>query len=656
MNTAAAHSAASKTSELHLVAALVVAMAPHVLHLPPWVMVCTAAIICWQALALVRNRPPVGRTLRLLLCLLAFGSVYLAFGRINGRQAGASLLVLMLALKLTELNSHRDKSLTLYLAYFLLITQFLFSQSIGMSVYMLFAAWLITASLVDVSHPQGPLPVRRSLKSSAALLGQALPLMALLFVLFPRIPGPLWGLPKPNETATTGLGNHMSPSSIARLARNNSIVFRVTFEDKPPPRNRRYWRGPVLEDYDGATWTHAEQHATATPIVSSNTHLTHYEVILEATDNRRLPALALPVAGPPRASFTRTGLMLADKPVRHRILYHASSALDYRYQIHLNPATRRRDLTLPGMIDPKSRKLVRQWQAHGLQGVTLARRAMRYFQNQSFYYTLQPPTLSGPDKVDQFLFGTRQGFCGHYAGAFTVLMRLAGIPARVVTGYYGGEHNKNGDYFIVRNSNAHAWSEIWIAGQGWLRFDPTSMIPASRVKVSQSPAGAGERAPVDAVHGGFWRSMSLHWDWVKMTWERSILAYGPDLQSAFLTRFGLPDWRSMLLALTGFCVGFLALLGVILMWQVRPQWHKGDPIARAWQRFCRRLARQGLPRAPHEGPLEYGQRIASRNPLLAEETNAIVSLYIGLRYRNLDDPLLARQFRHRVRKFRGKKR
>lgn len=651
---AASLPAVTRATDLRLLAALAVALAPHVLHLPPWVMLFAAAAVCWRALAILRNWPLPSRTVRFGLCLLAFAGVYFGFGRISGQQAGIALLVLMLMLKLTELRSRRDRVFTLFLAYFLLITQFLFSQSILMAGYLFVAAWLITASLLEISHPQGPLPPRRSLASAAALLGQALPLMAILFILFPRIPGPLWGLPSRAEGAHTGLANHMTPGSIAHLARDNSVAFRVRFAGSMPPPQDRYWRGPVFEHYNGVAWTAGPSITLPAPPVQDSGKGRRYQVILEPSGTRVLPALALPVAGPPNARFTATGEMLARHKVQQRRLYHVRSVLHYRFQPHLSAAVRKRNLALPRHIDPRSRKLVHKWQQQGLEGAALARRILAFFHRQPFYYTLKPPPLSGNNRVDQFLFNTRHGFCEHYASAFTVLMRMAGTPARVVTGYLGGEINQDGNYLIVRQSDAHAWSEIWLAGRGWVRFDPTAAIARQRIQTDAgAPLSGRDTATYNSFGASLLHRLSLRWDWVQATWEQTLLSYGPRLQTAFLSRFGLPDWRSMILALTVLVMGFLSLLGVVLMWQARPRGPRRDGAARAWERFCRKLAKQGLPRARHEGPRDYARRVARARPALSDEVHAIADLYIELHYSGAVDGEKRKRFLRRVREFRA---
>lgn len=643
----------AKTTDLRLLGALAVVLAPHVLHLPPWVMLGVGMALAWRVLAVSRNWSLPGGAVRMGLCALAFVAVYAGFGRINGQQAGVSLLVLMLGLKLTELRTHRDRVFTLFLAYFVLVTQFLFSQSLLMGAYLFLSAWLVTASLMEISHPQGPLSPKRSLRSSAVLIGQALPLMAMMFILFPRLPGPLWGLPNRGATAITGLGNRMSPGSISRLARDNSVAFRAHFAGKAPPRRRMYWRGPVLSHYNGATWTVGNRHIASGSEVAGGHHGIRYEIIMEPSGTRNLPALDMPVSGPPKAAFTTNGQMLAHHRVRQRRLYHARSILNYRLQPHLSPAAQQRDLAMPDGADPRSRALVRRWQSRGLRGAALARRALHFFHNQPFYYTLNPSPLSGPNRVDQFLFHTRHGFCEHYASAFTVLMRLAGIPARVVTGYYGGEFNSDGDYFIIRHSNAHAWSEIWLPGRGWVRYDPTAAIDPKRVELNATTTpGGGSDATGGRSGYGFLHRLSLRWDWVQETWDRTLLGYGPKVQSEFLGRFGLPDWRAMLLALTALGVGFLSLVGGVLMWQARPRRRRQDAVTRAWQRFCRRLARRGLPRADGEGPRDYARRVAATRPALAGEVQAIAGLYIDLKYRERDDDATRRRFLKRVRRFR----
>lgn len=626
----------ARATRLRLLACVAVALAPHATHLPLWAIALIVTLLAWHALTTQHGWPLPPRVVRLALAVAALTGVYFTFGRINGQSAGATLLCIMLALKFTELRSRRDCVIVLLLAYFVLATECLFSQSLAMIAYLAVGAWLVTASLVEVSHAPGPLAPRVSLRTAAVLLLQSVPLMLLLFVLFPRIPGPLWALPS-GAGGHTGLSNHMTPGGLAHLARDGSVAFRVRFHGPIPPPDQRYWRGPVLWTFDGRTWRPGPP---AQNVASSPQHLqvqgpaVDYTVTLEPDDERWLLALDMPAAGPADAAFTTADEMRAAQPVRDRRRYRARSYPHYRLHPNpLSPARRRLALSLPPGKDPRTRALVQRWVAQGDHGQSLVRRALLYFHRQDFIYTLEPPALTGSNTVDEFVFDTRKGFCEHFAGAFTFMMRAGGVPARVVTGYQGGEINTVGDYLIVRQSDAHAWSEVWLRGRGWVRVDPTAAVDPARVRLGLGGALPGDPdVPSMARLGGGWiKTLKLRWDWVNTLWDRAVLAYGPELQMSLLSRAGLGSWQRMTLVMGALAGAFLTALGITLLWSTRKGVTK-TPAERAWQTACRRLARRGLEQRNGEGPRDYAARVAAARPQWREAFDEISTLYVSARY------------------------
>lgn len=641
---------------LLLVLALVVA--PHAMHMPPWITALAVLLGIWRTMATYRawRRPPAW--LRVILALAGFGGVWATFGHINGRDAGVALLVLMVAFKLTEADTRRDAIILLFLGYFVLITHFLFDQSIAMAAFLLIGVWLLTACLIDVNHQPHALPARTALWTALTIECQALPLMVILFVLFPRIPGPLWSLPPAGASARTGLSDYMTPGSVSHLALSDAVAFRVRFEGPPPPPQARYWRGPVFSRFDGRTWRAPPSETAIPPVVTSPADEITYEVTLEPNDRHWLLALDMPVSRPADAWITGAGNLRTNRPVDERRLYRVRSALSYHLQpAGLGPSERHQDLFLPDGAAPGTQALVAHWRASGLHGMALAQRALRFFHDQPFVYTLQPPPLPGPAPVDAFVFDTRRGFCEHFAGAFTVMMRAGGIPARVVTGYQGGEMNDAGGYLIVRQSDAHAWSEIWLSGRGWVRVDPTAAVAPERVEL-----GLGAALPADALvplmarRGDSWiHALRLRWDWMNTVWDRAVLAYGPSLQQSFLARFGLPDTGRMLLALTFAVTGFLSVIGLILVLRTGAP-RESDPVLRAWHRVTHRLARIGLAPAATEGPQHYAERIAAARPDLATDIHALVERYVSIRYGGRNGRAAIAAFIQRARRFRPRRR
>ena len=629
---------------LRLLVVLAIVLLPHVVHLPLWASGLVIVIVLWRGLAAVYEWPQLPRFARVLLALAGFAAVYASFGRVSGQSAGVTLLVVMVALKLTELRARRDQMVLVLLMYFLLITHFLFSQELWTVAYLMLCAVLITAVLVDANHPAAVLPLRRSLQFGGRLILMSLPLMLVIFVLFPRIPGPLWGLPADSGAARSGLSDSMAPGEISNLVESDAVAFRVRFDGAVPPNRERYWRGPVFGHFDGHRWD-AVLHATVSAppqVIADEGGVYRYEVTLEAQRSRWLFALDLPNADklPDDARLDTDELLQSPREVRERRLYRVESRTHYRLLQPLDEAQRAFYTHLPVHSNPRTQALAQQWRTQGLDDQAIVDAALQRFRKEPYFYTLHPPPL-GRDSADEFLFDTRKGFCEHYAGSFSVLMRAAGIPARVVTGYQGGERNEIGDYYIVRQSDAHAWSEVWLGERGWVRVDPTAAVAPERIERGIGEA-LGERGELPGFMNpnrrGFLLRYALEarWDWLNAQWNHWVLGYGPELQQAFLRRFGLLDWSDMVLALTAAVTVIGGALGFWLLRKSRTP-DVRDPALRLWQRAQQRLARAGLPPQTAEGPSDYALRIAQARPELAVEITRIANLYLQLRYLKAND-------------------
>ncbi|MDB5986797.1 MAG: hypothetical protein JWR16_1850 [Nevskia sp.] len=643
---------------LRLLAVLTIVLLPHVMHLPLWATLLVAAVLLWRGLAALRGWRAIPRAVRVLLALAAFAGVYASFGRVSGQTAGVALLVVMAGLKLTELNARRDLMIIVLLMYFLLITHFLFSQELWTAAYLIVCTLLVTAVLIDANHPGGALPFGSTLRLSGRLVLMALPLMLIIFVLFPRIPGPLWGLPSDAGAARSGLSDSMSPGEISSLVESDAVAFRVRFEGAPPPNRERYWRGPVFGHFDGRRWDGVlRPNAAAPPQAQLEGGAYRYEVTLEPQRSHWLFALELPAPTslPSDASLDADFELLATREVRERRLYRIESFTQYRLQGEFSDAQRSFYTHLPARSNPRTQALGQQWRAQGLDDAAIVDAALTMFRREQFFYTLHPPVL-GRDSADEFLFDTRRGFCEHYAGSFTVLMRAAGVPARVVTGYQGGEKNPIGDYYVVRQSDAHAWSEVWLGGRGWVRVDPTAAVAPQRIErgISAAFEDSGELpAFLDPRRPGYnlRYAIEARWDWINAQWNHWVLGYGPDLQQDFLRRFGLIDWSDMIVALTAAVMLVLAGLGWVLLRQFAAPL-TSDAALQQWQRVQRRLARSGLPQRPDEGPLDFARRVALARPELAAPLAKIASLYLQLRYLQTADAAGERRLAQAVAEFR----
>ncbi len=459
--------------------------------------------------------------------------------------------------------------------------------------------------------------------------------MLVLFVLFPRLEGPLWGLPRIQNTGRTGLSDQMSPGSLSRLSLSDEIAFRANFGDSPPDTKKLYWRGPVLWDYDGRTWTAGPRVTLSSFRYDSFGPALSYEVTLEPHDQRWMFVVDLPSRLPNKSVLTRDYQVVSHRPIRQRLRYSAESNPIYRAGVEALSNELQRALMLPPNAAPRTRGMVRQWLAEGLSPLELAERALSIYRDQPFIYTLEPPPLDR-DPVDQFLFETRRGFCEHFASSFAVMMRAAGVPTRVVTGYLGGEINPVDGYLVVRQSEAHAWNEIWTAEDGWIRFDPTAVVSPTRIELGllDSLPNTDSQPLLRRTQLQMLIKLRHRWDAVTNAWNQMVLGYTQERQSRFLSSFGFSNvsWQDMIIALmvaTGVIVGAFAI-GMFM----RLRRKNSDTVQKLWLRYCNVMAARGIARRPNEGPKDFTQRVADRFPGLSERVLRIGELYIELRYGN----------------------
>ena len=635
---------------LWLTAAVALVGAPHAERLPWGLTAVVCALIVWRVhIARARGALPH----RLLLfpgVAAATAAVYLNYGTIFGRDAGVALLVAMLALKLLEMRTTRDAMLLIFLSYFLVITNFLYSQTIPTALYMLACVWFITAGMIGIQYTHAPSRLAPQFRTAAVLIAQSLPLMLIFFVLFPRLEGPLWSMPGDSQRGTTGLSDTMAPGSLSSLTLSEAVAFRATFRTRMPELRRLYWRGPVLWDFDGRTWR-APQLAYARPSYQPRLEAVDYTVTVEAHGKPWLFAIDLPALVPPRAVATSDFQIISTRPLTSRMRYDMSSFLEYTYGTDETEDALARALALPPGLNPRAVAYARELKRSAGSDRAVIDTVFRMFNREAFVYTLTPPLL-GPQTVDDFLFRTRSGFCEHYASAFTVLMRAAGIPARVVTGYLGGEPNPFGKYLIVRQADAHAWSEVWLRGQGWVRVDPTAAVSPARVEQGISAMGANNPLPLFIRSDlPLLRELRLTWDSLANSWNQWVLGYNSERQRSLLTRAGLDDatWQK-LAALLLVAVGLVTLvLAFFTLRRLRVRVR--DPVRLAYNAFCEKLRKRGLGRQNAEGPLTYAERVSRERPDLEERVRRFIRLYVRVRYGGDMAPESLRELRSLARDF-----
>lgn len=637
---------AHNVAQLWLLAGLLCAIAPHLPQLPLLISLPCLVFIGWRLLHDLQLAPLPTRLTRWLLTLVALSATLFSFHTILGRQAGVGLLVVMMGLKLMEMNSHRDFVIVAGLGYFITLTVFMFDQSLYMGVYLCGVVFLLTCAQISQAHAQRPHPQRHDLRKAATLLLQAAPVALLLFILFPRIPGPLWNLPNDTFSASTGLSDSLSPGNITQLNDNAEVAFRVQFDDPLPPQDERYWRGPVFMEFDGRSWSNPYNESlrpdsrstrplnlvTRLDYVPGNAAV-NYQVTLEPHRRFWLFALDLPGQLPEGSWLTTDAELITSKPVTQLQQYRIFSHTQYQLEPDLRPA-RSRYLQLPPTGGSRARALARSFAQQAGTAPATIDLMLRHIREQPFYYTRQPPPLPD-DPIDEFLFDTRRGYCEHYASAFAYLARAAGIPARVVTGYLGGEMNPVGDYFIVRQSDAHAWTEVWLAGRGWVRVDPTAMIPATRVEnvldVQRLAPGTARDVPLPAWTTRVWRQFGYGWDNLNHYWNQWIINYNQRMQQNLLRALGLGDidWRGMVTLLLGSVAAVVLFFALRLLGRRPP---RPQPVVVAYRRFCRKLARRGIVRAPQEGALDFSRRAAQLLPEQQRAIQRITALYHQARY------------------------
>ncbi|MDM7323199.1 MAG: DUF3488 and transglutaminase-like domain-containing protein [Gammaproteobacteria bacterium] len=613
-----------------LLGVLSVVLLPHALHLAPWMSLLATLGLLWHALHLRHAIPLPNRLLLAVLMLLGTGAVWLTHGGIFGRDGGVSLLVLLTVLKLLESRTRRDGGLLGLLGLFLLLTLFLFDQGPLTALWALGAFALLLGLLGDLASPLEPPPLRRRLRGLVPTMGLALPVALLLFVFVPRPAAPLFGLPQ-TDRAVTGLSDSLAPGTIADLSRSEAVAFRATFAGAEPTREQLYWRGPVFWHFDGRRWARLpDLPRPETLAMEPGETLLEYSLILEPQGNAILPALDLPVEAPEGTRLLLDHDLRFNRPQETRRLLDLRAAPHARLDLDLPEGLRQQALQLPAGENPLLLDLGASWQ--GLEPRERIEAALRLFRAQGFRYTLRPPVLPEQDAMDAFLFDTRAGFCEHYASAFVLLMRAAGLPARVVTGYQGGERHPDG-YWLVRQGDAHAWAEVWIKSEGWLRVDPTAAIAPERIEsglAAAVPETVGELPAALRRDFGFLHHAKLRLDSIENRWNRWVLGFDRADQRALLEQLG---WRGDLqLGLWGALGIGLGLLGIIALAASRRPRTRTAPAQRLWARFERALGTLGLSRHPNEGPRAFARRIACEHPELAQASAGFIETYLHWRH------------------------
>jgi len=610
---------------LFLLVVIACCIGPLVAHLPLWTSTLTAALLAWRGWLVWQQHPLPGRWVLGTLLALAVGLTLLTHRTLVGTQAGVTLIVMLLALKTLELRARRDAIVVFFLGFFTLLATFLFSQSLPTAAATLLALLGLLTALVNAHLPSGRPPLLQSMRTAATMTLLGAPIMLALFLFFPRI-APLWGIPNDTLSGRSGLSNQMSVGSMASMALDNRIAMRVRFDNgRLPPSNAMYFRGPVLTAFNGRDWYALNQPEArsitwampAPPLLQVHGDAFRYEVTLEG--HRRHWLLTLDAAAerpelPPGTwAFMAPELQwLSNRPVVSVLRYRAQSHLQFSHGPLRRSSALRAYVQLPKGMNPRTLELAQQMRADPAlaAGDTAAyvQAALTRLRTGGYSYSLDPGVY-GEHTADEFWFDRKEGFCEHIASAFVVLMRALDIPARIVTGYQGGEMNHIDDYWVVRQSDAHAWAEVWSEGQGWLRVDPTGAIAPNRIgqfeRLQTTPGLLG--SAVDTlISPGFAQYLRALWEALDNGWNQQVLNYTQERQFNLLRALGLKavDWQTLLQLL---CMA----LGLYLSgWLLFTYWEKGrDPWQHLLIRATKTLDHSGLHLPNYSTPRSMAQRI-----------------------------------------------
>ena len=616
---------------------------PHMAHLAPWCSALAAVMLFWRGWIAVSGSALPGRGAVITVMLIAAGLTLLTERTLLGKEAGVTMLVVLLSLKMLEMRGRRDALVVFFLGFFLVLTQCLYSQSLWIGLSMAVSTWGLLTAQVLSSMPVGKPPLKRAagIAIRCTLLG--LPLMLALFLLFPRI-GPLWGLPQ-DAVGRTGLSSSMHMGQVAELANDTAIAFRVRFEGAAPPSSALYFRGPVLTQFDGDEWKTISQHSLgrrrAELRMAGPSYA--YEMILEPIRLALLPLLeATPPPGDGEVILDGWTVTLdselrwqTDRAIAERVRLQARAWPRFSHgPLAMAPSLVNATL-LPEGSNPRSvawaRQLITQPRLADASADQLASELMRHIATEPFSYTLTPGIYER-DAVDDFWFNRRQGFCEHFAAAFVVMMRAMGVPARVVTGYQGAEEPDTDGWRVVRQNNAHAWAEYWVAGRGWTRADPTGAVAPERVNSSRSlsPRTGLVAGALSEMNPALAERLRRTWEQLDNRWNQWVMSYSRTSQFNLLQSLGFeePSWRELVLVMS-MLISVTATAAAIWAWVDK---RRIDPWIRLHTRLREHLARLGVETLPHDGPRAMAAKLRAQQGTPADPLANTLDRLDRLRY------------------------
>jgi transglutaminase-like putative cysteine protease len=608
---------------LFLLAVIAWILLPQVNELPLWCSALAAAVLLWRGRLAVLARPLPGKYWLLMLLALTIIATWITHRSLLGRDAGVTMLVVLLTLKTLELRARRDAFVVFFLGFFCMLSNFFYSQSLLTAFSMLVGLLGLLTMLVNAHMPVGRPPLAQAAKTAGwmALLGT--PIMLVLFMLFPRL-APLWGVPGDAMTGRSGLSSSMQVGTIAKLALDESVALRIKFEGAPPRKQDMYFRGPVLSSFDGIEWRPARLNTAVRYGVTADLAVSgeplNYEVTLEPTNRPWLFVMEATVQSPALPAGYQSAMQpdlqwLANRPFTDLIRYKAQSYPAFQHGPLQSVPGLQEFRDLPSGFNPRTLALAREIRGdprlRGADTARLVEVVLERLRTGGYTYTLEPGVY-GQHTADEFWFDRKQGFCEHIASAFVILMRAMDVPARIVTGYQGGELNSVDGFWVVRQSSAHAWAEVWQSGRGWMRVDPTSVVAPARIGEFERlvvPQGAVARA-LGSFSPTFTTQLRLFWEAANNNWNQWVLNYTEGRQLDLLKNLGFesPSWEDLSYVLIAIIVA-AALLGA--GWTL---WDRAqhDPWVRLLARARKRLDKAGIPSTPASSPRQLAQEVLAR--------------------------------------------
>jgi len=608
---------------------------PHINHIPLPIFFVFNTLLVWRFICIWNKKYlPNGAT----LFVVTFAAIILLYQQhqgIFGRDAGTSIFITALGLKLLEINKERDLYLVTYLAFIVAVSQFLFQQSILMAVYILIVTCVLLATLISINS-QKP-ETFPALKTAAVIVLQALPISIILFVLFPRVEAPHWMMFGQQSSAKTGLSDSLEPGAISQLGMSDELVFRVKFTDKLPARKNRYWRGPVYSYTDGQRWTELKL-PTANDILSQPTYTGtkyQYTLMMEPQDRDWVFGLDMPFSFPQKLKQNSQYQLINPRNKNQRAEYKITSYPQYNTGA-ISDKEYTDNVQLPNPPSRILKHLVKQLGGYDKPAEFFIQSVLMHFKQEDFHYTLRPP-LMGDKPIETFLFESRYGFCSHYATAFVYLMRIAEIPARVIGGYQGGELNQVGNFLEVRQANAHAWAEVWLENKGWVRFDPTAAIAPERIEQDvdidlQIATGIANFSPLfsNASNVLPWMKQARQmWNNVDYSWQRWVINYSAENQTQFLSLLGIHNIKSIIYWLIA-CIGGISSILAWVILRKKPEKLAKDLML--YQVFCKKMSQVGFDKDAAETAESFCLRIQKNRPDLASKVKKITQIYTRLHY------------------------